>query len=528
MDVASSRFATGLGSRGIYALGLLLAAVPLWVGRHLPMVDLPQHLYLISVLHRLDDPTTLYPQLFAMRGDLTPYLGYYHLVSALNWVLPLTIANKVFLTGYVVGLPLALGFLLRGLGRPRWPSLLAVPFAYGDSFAWGFVNYVAAIPLALLCCGFLVRAVSDASRRARWAAGLCASLVLVLLFHVQVFAFLGLALPALLLTTAAPGDRTEPGSPLKRRGLVVAALVPGAILFFAWVGLRLGQSATVEYGAPWKAWGPLLSAQNLSYKSFAQNWEDLFQVLANMLRDQSDRYALYGVAAVCIASLILAGLGGAKSVRREGPVERWRMAILAAIALAMFFALPFDIRGSMYYLNTRFAHLAAPLAVAALPALEPKFRGFLLTAAAICSLVLAVPLARGFSSFNQEASALDELAPLAGQRPMVMGLIFDTGSRAVRHPVFLHSAAVIAREQGGAPNFTFALTPHSPLRYRGPPPPTFPSEWRPDQFNYEREGRAYDHFLLRGIAPRQVFGPRLGAELAIAGQAGGFWLVGRR
>jgi hypothetical protein len=204
------------------------------------------------------------------------------------------------------------------------------------------------------------------------------------------------------------------------------------------------------------------------------------------------------------------------------------MAILAAIALAMYFALPFDIRGYMYYLNTRFAHLAAPLAVGALPPFGAKVRGFLLTAAAICSLVLAVPLARGFSSFNQEASALDELAPLAGPRPMVMGLIFDTGSRAVRHPVFLHSAAVIAREQGGAPNFTFALTPHSPLRYRGTPPPTFPSEWRPDQFNYEREGRAYDHFLLRGVAPRQVFGPRLGTELTIAGQADGFWLVGRR
>jgi hypothetical protein len=493
------------------------------------MVDLPQHLYLISALHRLNDPSTLYPQLFATRGELTPYLGYYYVVSTLNWVLPLPIANKVFLTAYAIGLPLALAFLLRSLGRPRWPSLLAVPFAYGDSFAWGFVNYISAIPLALLCCGFLVRAVSDDTRRVRWAVGLCLSLVAVLLFHVQVFAFLGLALPALLLTTSAPEDRSEPGSRLRHRRLAVAALVPGVALFVAWVGLRLGQPATVEYGAPWKAWGPLLSAQNLSYKSFAQNWQELFQVLANMLRDQSDRYALYGVAVVCIASLIVAGLAhGAKSLQREGPVERWRMAVLAAIALGMYFVLPFDIRGYMYYLNTRFAHLAAPLVVGALPPLEPRFRGFLLMAAAICSLVLAVPVARGFSSFSQEASPLEELAASAGPRPMVMGLIFDTSSRAVRHPVFLHSAAVIAREQGGAPNFTFALTPHSPLRYRRTPPPTFPSEWRPDQFNYELEGRAYDHFLLRGITPGQVFGPRLGTELTIAGQSESFWLVSRR
>src|SRR5262249_21112772 len=122
----------------------------------------------------------------------------------------------------------------------------------------------------------------------------------------------------------------------------------------------------------------------------------------------------------------------------------------------------------------------------------------------------------------------DRLAPLAGPRPMVMGLIFNAGSRAVRHPVFLHSAAVIARKQGGVPNFTFALTLHSPVKYRGSPPPTFPSEWRPDQFHYEREGLAYQHFLIRGVSPRQVFESRLGQELTIAGQIGGFWLVSRR
>ena len=514
--------------RAIYALGLVLAAAPLWVGRHLPMVDLPQHLFLISVLHRLDDPTTLYPQFFAIRGQLTPYLGYYYLVSALNWLFPLTVANKLFLTAYVVGLPLSLAVLLRSLGRPRWPSLLAVPFAYGDSFAWGFVNYCAAIPLALLCCAFLVRTLSDVHRRG-WAIGLWLSLTAVLLFHVQVFAFLGLALPALLLMTRTPEDKARQGTFFKSRAIAILALLPAGLLFLIWVGLRLDEPTNVEYGAPWKAWGPLLSPQNLSYKSLAQNWAELFQVLANILRDQSDRYALYAVGVTCIACVVLAALQGAsKPARREGSLERWRMAVLSAVALAMYFALPFDIRGYMYYLNTRFAHLAAPLAVGALPVIGSRFRGYFLGAAAVTAFVLAIPLARGFSAFNQEALPLDRLAPLAGPRPTLMGLIFDTTSRAVRHPVFLHSAAVIAREQGGVPNFTFALTPHSPLKYRGSPPPTFPSEWRPDQFNYEREGLPYQDFLLRGVNPRQMFGQRVGQELAISGQMGGFWLVSRR
>ena len=39
------------------------------------MVDLPQHLHLISVLHRLDDPTTLYPAFFERRAPAHPLPG---------------------------------------------------------------------------------------------------------------------------------------------------------------------------------------------------------------------------------------------------------------------------------------------------------------------------------------------------------------------------------------------------------------------------------------------------------------------
>jgi hypothetical protein len=97
----------------------------------------------------------------------------------------------------------------------------------------------------------------------------------------------------------------------------------------------------------------------------------------------------------------------------------------------------------------------------------------------------------------------------------------------VRHPVFLHSAATVARLQGGAVNFSFALTPHSPLKYRGEPPPTFPSEWRPQQFSWSTHGSAYDCFLVRGTHPARIFGRQLGAELEVAAHSGNVWLLRR-
>jgi hypothetical protein len=137
-------------------------------------------------------------------------------------------------------------------------------------------------------------------------------------------------------------------------------------------------------------------------------------------------------------------------------------------------------------------------------------------------------LARGFHAFGDEERSLEAAAALAAPKARVMGLVYNASSAVVSHPVYLHAAATVARETGGLCNFSFALTPHSPLQYRGAPPPTFPSEWHPEQLQYEREGRAYDHFILRGRSPSQVFGRLLDTELWVAGRAGGFWLVRRR
>lgn len=520
-------------------LALICGVAPLWATQALPLVDLPQHLHLISVLHRLNDASTLYPEVFARRPVLTPYLGYYYLVGLLNWLMPLELANRVFLSAYVAGLPLSLAFLLKSLKRPTWPALLALPFAYGDSFAWGFINYVTALPLAFLTCGFFVRAIDDAPNRRAWAAWLSGALVLVLLFHVQVFAWLAVALPFLLLTTPAP----EGAKAWRARVPAVVGVVPGVLLFFLWVGLRVGQPQEIAPGQPWHSWGPMLSPQNLGWKPFAQNLAELitvprgpgggldlantrFPLLAGMVPDGSDQNAVRLVLLLALAATVIAMAKG-RDVK-EGPVARWRILGLAVLGFALFFALPFDIRGYMYYLNTRYMHLAAALLVVAVPPLTEVWAKRAVWAGVVAAVVLMLPLQRAFSAFDRESKVLTELAAAAPAKPRVMGLIFSTGSSAVTHPVYLHASAVVARERGGLTNFSFALTPHSPVMYQGEPPPTFPSEWRPDQMSWEQQGRFYDTFVVRGVHPARVFGQRLESELYVAAQAGDFWLVRKR
>jgi hypothetical protein len=521
----------------LYGAALLLAVAPLWAGAQLPFVDLPQHLHLINALHHLHDPATLYPTTFALRHELTPYWGYYFVVDLLAYVLPLDVANKVFLSAYVAGMALGMAFLLRSLGRPRWPSLLCLPFAYGDSLNWGFINYCASLPLVFLSLGLFVRALKDVPGRKKWALAHAVVLVAVLLFHVQAFAFLALGLPLLLLTTRVPEDaeRKRPVDLLRPRLWALASVVPAAAVFLSWVVLRLGEPTQVEQGAPWKAWGPMLSPQNLSFKSFEQNQAELFQVLANTFHDHSDRLALNAVLwLAALAWVARLWFGGTKD-KHEGKLERWRLLALGGVALVLYFTLPFDIRGYMYYLSTRFAHLAGALLVAAVPPVSRRARAWLLPLAAAASVTLAVPYWNGFSAFADEAAPLLTLAQSTPDRPRIVGLIYDSRSAVVTHPVYLHAATVLARLRGGLTNFSFATTPHSPLRYQGEPPPTFPSEWDPSPFRLETMGQAYDTFLISargqpgGITPpRALFGGALDNGLTVAGHSGPFWLVTRK
>jgi hypothetical protein len=182
----------------------------------------------------------------------------------------------------------------------------------------------------------------------------------------------------------------------------------------------------------------------------------------------------------------------------------------------------------MYYLNPRYAHLAAALCVLLVPTLRPKAEVALAAAGLAVSLSLAVPLWRGYAAFSAEAAPLREVTAAARPRARTFGLVFNAASRVVTHPVYLHAAARVAREQGGYANFSFALTPHSPVKYLRPAPPTTSSEWRPQQFNYATMGPSYDHFRVKGPPVERLFGPLLGTELEVAARAGDVTLVRRR
>ncbi len=502
-----------------WVLALLACVAPLWVSQALPMVDLPQHLHLISALHRLDDPSTLYPSLFEARPGFTPYVGYYYAVSALNWLLPLLTANRMFLTAVLAGIPLASAFLLRSLGRETWPALLTVPFCYGDNFAWGFINYLAAVPLALLTAGLFIRSITFPARKV-WAGALAVSLLLVLAFHVQLFLWLAGALPVLLLLTR-PGEGYRHWS---ARKWALSGVIPGVALSLFWVYGRLSKPPDIAYGQPWKAWGPMFSVENVSYKDLETNKVELFSSLGNMLRNGQDA----DIVKIALMLVVLS-VAVAFSTRDKG-AERWyesiRLPVLLAYTLALFFLLPFDIRGFVYSMNTRYASLCAIL-FACVPSWPFRFQRFFVGAATLIAVVFCWRLTAAFRVFDTEHEPLRQMALQVPPKQRVMGLGFQVQSEAFRHPLYLHAASELALASGGVSHFSFASTPHSPLMFKAIPPPTYASEWNPSTFNWAAHGFYYDAFLLRGVSPQQL--PELlRPDLVVTFADQGWFLIEKR
>lgn len=506
---------------GAFAVAVAATVWPLWSAHYLPLVDLPQHLHLINVLGHLHDPNTLYPEYFKARDAITPYMGYYYAVWLLARVLDVFSANALFLTLVAVAAPLSVGALARQLGGSFWIGILACPLFYGDNLYWGFINYCAALPLLFFAMAVFV-AVLEGPPSSRYGKELALGLLLIAvqLTHVQAFVYAGVALPILL--ALSPSDRA-------RRIRAVLAVVPAVLLFAIWSLGRLGEKPVVAPGQPWRAWGPLLSPQNLAFNPVDKNWEQLTSLLANGFRDQSDRPVITLMLVIAVVLLVLGGVAA-----REKGAAWWRIAklrgpLLAAVALAMFLFMPFDVRGYMYYVNFRFAELFALVLVASLPFPAHLWaqRTFVGASTLVC-VWYGSTIADHFKRFDMEANAVDAAIAATGPKPKIMALSFDTSSAVLTHPAYLHFASYVALAHGGITSFSFAATEHSPLQFVVPLPPAPQSEWRADQFDYPSYGSYYDYYLVRGmVSPSRVFRGR-DFEVRLAAQSGPFALYTRR
>ena len=174
--------------------------VPLFLTEIPPLLDYPNHLARMEILHRLPGDADL-AKIYGTNWRIVPNIGIDLTMPALMHLLPLMVAGKVFVALALI-LPLAGVIALhRALFQTvsYWP-LAAGLVAYNRLFFSGFLNFLIGVGLALLAAALWV---AWRNRPAWQRVGSAAVAAIVIFFcHLIAVAFYGLLLLAVELARA--------------------------------------------------------------------------------------------------------------------------------------------------------------------------------------------------------------------------------------------------------------------------------------------------------------------------------------
>ncbi len=482
----------------------LVASWPLWVVRHTPIQDLPQHVAAVRVIADFGRPEYRFAEYFELTLGRTQYLSVYLLAAAFAKLLGPLVATKLVLTLSWVATPPLLGRLLAALRMDRWLALLCLPLLFNAHVILGFVNFVAAIPLMLWGLALAVEERDQPRRRRR----LGLALVMLLCFYTHVIPFGLLALGALLL---AGGRKTLF---LER----LACFAPSLVAALFWMFSSPAGMVVVELSG--------LSAQTsptphryASVTEALRAWPDwMIDVLPGAADDERWAAWLLVMTTLGMVSALrpradcdgplssapvdrLTQLQGGPGSHRPSAFPRYVIGSLVPVSVLLFFVLP-TAYGFVWPISQRFPILAAILAIV-LVARAPVALGRL---GAVAAVVLALVGAReqtdAFVRFERQAyagfEAILSRIPLGSR---VAGLIFDRNSPEVRFTPLLHAVAWVQVDRGGAVMFTFADFPQSPFHFRAdnrPPRVGARWEWSPQMVIPDHELQYYDYVLVRG------------------------------
>ncbi len=232
----------------VYAGVSVLNLVLVWWFDHPPTLDGPLHVYITSVLLAFGSGGAE-----ALRGyfDLNlganPNLLIYGPFYGLGSLFGLATAEKLVMSGFVVGLPLAVFYAARGCGRDPWLCLwLAVPLAFCMPLQLGFYNFSYGILVMTLALGAYFRA--DSAPSLGRYAGLAILGFLTLATHIFAALCLFFAVGLAAAWRAGIAFRGEGKAAALRSRLVppFSALLPAALLALLFVLTNEGSGSPLS------------------------------------------------------------------------------------------------------------------------------------------------------------------------------------------------------------------------------------------------------------------------------------------
>lgn len=358
------------------AFALLAAACawPVLAVQYVPLVDLPSHAAQVALWRAYADHPELQERYLLQLTS--PYVGFYFVWRGLT-ALGLSIENagRLMTIACLIGIPAGLMSLLAARGRPRAWALLAFPFVFSWSFAWGFLPFCFAVVTLFPALAAFAHWLRTGRRGAGFAAAILG--LVVLWMHGLVVAFWGAA--CLLLASV----EWSPSAPSWKVRLL--PLFPTGGLLAAWTFSSFGAHSPTSFSGT--------TAQRLgSFFSFVYGGStELVTTVAGL-----GRFVVLGAVGCAVWSAMRAAPRRFASGFDVGALA------LAGLALALYLFGPFEfLQAEM--VNVRFASLACIFFIAALPFVaSERARAAILGSAALVSILVDVSVWTAWRGFNED------------------------------------------------------------------------------------------------------------------------------
>lgn len=134
---------------------IVLSLIPIWSFQYLPTQDGPSHLNNALILSQYTNPAYNFQKIYDLRLEPFPNWLSHAGLAVLMWVFPPLVAEKILLSLYVIGFPLAIIYFLGAVAPAKKPlGLFSFAFIYNYLFMMGFYNFVFSIPLAFWTLGY--------------------------------------------------------------------------------------------------------------------------------------------------------------------------------------------------------------------------------------------------------------------------------------------------------------------------------------------------------------------------------------
>jgi hypothetical protein len=259
----------------VFSVLVLAHLLPVWVFRYQPTQDGPSHLCNAIIVRDYGTPGTHHHEFFELAYEAFPNWTSHLLLAGLTSLVHPLSAEKLLVTGYIVGFAFACRYFLASLpGGAVQLAPLCLLFVYNRCFFMGFYNYCLSLPLVFLILGICARL---PERFSPWSLVALAGLF-VLAYFTHLVGYVQAAFGAVLLVLCTCGCRWS------RFLYVLVALLPSSVFlayYLTATGFWNGLSSEARFSPdlanvnrdvfiPYEAWSiPIGSFWLLTYGAYA-------------------------------------------------------------------------------------------------------------------------------------------------------------------------------------------------------------------------------------------------------------------